>query len=77
MIDWGPDSFAAVGGALVAVGVIGFAAYEVREWRRRKQAERDQGPEQHFREMIENFNRLDQSVTADSIETMPSGRRRG
>ena len=77
MIVWGPDSFALLGGLLVAVVLIVFVALEVRSWRKRREAVRRQGPEQQFRVMIETFNRLDQSVTADSIETMPSGQRRG
>lgn len=72
MISWGPDSFAAVGGLFLAMAALVFLALEYRHWRRRREAERKHGPEQQFRTIIENFNRLDQSVTADSISSMPS-----
>jgi tRNA(Met) C34 N-acetyltransferase TmcA len=73
VIDWGPDSFAAFGGLVVMGTAFVFAAYEWKQWRRRKAAAVLRGPEQQFRTIIENFNRLDQSVTADSIGAMRTG----
>lgn len=72
MIDWGPDKFALIGGLVVAGSTLAFAAYELRLWRRKRRDREADGPEEEFRAFIHNFNRLDQSVSADSLASMPS-----
>jgi len=71
-ISWGPDSFALIGGTAVAVAFIVFLAVELRHWMRRRAERSEGGPEEDFRNIIHTFNRLDQSVTADSLGSMPA-----
>ncbi|WP_417516794.1 hypothetical protein [Minwuia sp.] len=75
MFVWNPDLMAMAGGALMLLAFAVLVGLDrVRRRRKKREAEANT-PEEQFRTMIETFNRLDQSVTADSIGTMRTARR--
>ncbi|PJK31358.1 hypothetical protein [Minwuia thermotolerans] len=58
--------------ALAGVGLLcGFAVMRRRAARERRRQQELRSPEQQFRQIIEHFNRLDQSLGADNL---PGGR---